>query len=373
MDKKKVLVVEDEFVTATAITVSLEGMGFEVVGTADTGEDAIKAAEELRPDVVLMDIQLIGAMTGIEAAAIIGKRGIPVIFLTAHSDENTVDQAVRSQPFGYLLKPVDERMLKTTIRMALYKSEIDGKVRERDATIQALINANPEPMFIMDQSTSILVVNHAIASRLTIPEGTSLTLETLMTAGLISPRLIAEMRDHFFDARPHQFDEETNGKWISTTLTPLLNAEGRVERCAVHSHDVTAIKQAERTAKALNQRLEKEKKNLLMFEAMMNSMDDFIIGTDERGMISFVNDAFIKRFGYALSDIRDKHISMLQDPSDHLAIDQNAFYGDRKRVWNGNFTAVNKFGLKIKTLLKSSPVIKDDQALSRVFVLREKV
>jgi len=156
-------------------------------------------------------------------------------------------------------------------------------------------------------------------------------------------------------------------------ITPVLNREGRVERCAVNSHDVTGIKRAEQTTKALNQRLEKEKKNLLMFEAMMNSMDDFIIGTDDMGLISFVNEAFIKRFGYSLNDVKNIHISRLQDPGDHFAIDQNAFFVDKKRVWNGTFTAVNKYGLKIKTLLKSSPVIQDDQTLSRVFVLREKL
>ncbi|HEX3001499.1 MAG TPA: response regulator, partial [Methanoregula sp.] len=69
MDKSKILVVEDEFVTATALQVSLEGLGFEVVGTADTGQDAIESAGDLKPDIVLMDIQLIGEMNGIQAAA----------------------------------------------------------------------------------------------------------------------------------------------------------------------------------------------------------------------------------------------------------------------------------------------------------------
>ncbi|PKL64816.1 MAG: hypothetical protein CVV32_06995 [Methanomicrobiales archaeon HGW-Methanomicrobiales-3] len=375
MAQATILVVEDEFITGADLQSKLKKMGFNVPLVVDTGQKAIDAAAELKPDLVLMDITLKGEMTGIEAAEIIGRRGIPVIFLTAHSDETTVDKAVRSVPFGYLIKPLDERALKTTIQMALYKNEIDGKVRERDTIIQALINANPEPMFIIDQNTNVLVINNAIASMLTsgASVGTGLLLETLFSGGLISPALVGAIRDHFFDAKPYQFEEEYNGKWISYTITPLTNKEGRVERCAVNSHDVTAIKRAEQTTKALNQRLEKEKQNLIMFEAMMNSMDDFIIGTDDMGMISFVNEAFKKRFGYTLDEVKNKHISKLQDPSDHFAMDQNAFFVDKKRVWNGTFTAVNKFGLKIKTLLKSSPVIQDDQTLSRVFVLREKL
>lgn len=375
MEPATILVVEDEFITGADLQCKLQKMGFHVPMVVDTGQKAIDAAARLKPDLTLMDITLKGDMTGIEAAEVIGRQGIPVIFLTAHSDEPTVEKAVKSVPFGYLIKPLDERALGTAIRMALYKNEMDGKVRERDAIIRVLINSNPDPMFILDQNTSVLVLNDAIATML--PPGTAgagdITLDLLAQGGIISPALAAAIREHFFDGGPHQFEEEYKGKWISYVITPLANGEGRIDRCAVNSHDVTAIKHAEQTSKALSQRLEKEKQNLLMFEAMMNSMDDFIIGTDDMGMISFVNDAFVKRFGYTLKDIANIHISKLQDPADHFAMDQNAFFVDKKRVWNGTFTAVNKFGLKIKTLLKSSPVIQGDQTISRVFVLREKL
>ena len=375
MENATILVVEDEFITGADLQSKLKKMGYNVPRVVDTGQKAIDSATELKPDLVLMDITLKEEMTGIQAAEVIGrKQGIPVVFLTAHSDENTVDKAVKAVPFGYLIKPLDERALKTTIQMALYKNEIDGKVRERDTIIQALINANPDPMFLIDQNTNILVYNQGIASRLPpIVSADGITLAVLEAGGFVSPRLTAAIREHFFDPRPFRFEEEYNGKWISYTLTPLQNMQGRVDRCAVDSHDVTAIKRAEQTAKALSVRLEKEKQNLLMFEAMMNSMDDFIIGTDDMGVISFVNEAFIQRFGFTLNEVKNKHISILQAPGDLFAIDANAFLVDKKRVWNGNFTGINKFGLKIKTLLKSSPVIHDNQTFSRVFVLREKL
>jgi PAS domain S-box-containing protein len=375
MEPATILVVEDEFITGADLQSKLKKMGFHVPMVVDTGQKAIDAAARLRPDLTLMDITLKGDMTGIEAAEVIGREGIPVIFLTAHSDEPTVEKAVKSVPFGYLIKPLDERALGTAIRMALYKNEMDGKVRERDAIIRVLINSNPDPMFILDQNTSVLVLNDAIATML--PPGIAgagdITLDLLAQGGIISPALAVAIREHFFAPRPRQFEEEYKGRWISYVITPLANGEGRIDRCAVNSHDVTAIKRAEQMSKALSQRLEKEKQNLLMFEAMMNSMDDFIIGTDDMGMISFVNDAFVKRFGYTLKDVANLHISKLQDSADHFAMDQNAFFVDKKRVWNGTFTAVNKFGLKIKTLLKSSPVIQGDQTISRVFVLREKL
>ncbi|NMB80070.1 MAG: response regulator, partial [Methanomicrobiales archaeon] len=210
MAQATILVVEDEFITGADLQSKLKKMGFNVPMVVDTGQKAIDAAAQIKPDLALMDITLKGEMTGIEAAAVIGKQGIPVVFLTAHSDETTVDKAVKSVPFGYLIKPLDERALRTTIQMALYKNEIDGKVRERDAIIQALINANTEPMFILDQNTSVLVINDTIASQL--PPGTvagpGLLLESLMKAGIVSVPLVTAIRDHFFDAKTYQFEEE---------------------------------------------------------------------------------------------------------------------------------------------------------------------
>ena len=142
MDKRKILVVEDEFVTASEIRARLTDMGFEVPAAVDTGPDAIKMAEELKPDIVVMDITLKGKMTGIEAAEQIRTRfDIPVVFLTAHSDDKTVEKAVVTEPFGYLIKPLDERALRTTIQMALYKSKTEREIKKRDEILFAVSSA----------------------------------------------------------------------------------------------------------------------------------------------------------------------------------------------------------------------------------------
>ena len=124
MTKTRILVVEDEFITATDIRNSLEGMGYEVPAVIDTGDEAIRKAGELRPSLVLMDIGLAGKMTGIEAATQIRERfGIPVIYLTAHSDESTFWSTLASEPSGYLIKPFEARELQFNIEMALHKQQ----------------------------------------------------------------------------------------------------------------------------------------------------------------------------------------------------------------------------------------------------------
>jgi DNA-binding NarL/FixJ family response regulator len=123
MHRATVLVVEDEAIVAADLTGKLKQLGYEVVGTAATGEEAVELACTLRPDVVLMDIWLKGPMDGIEATETLHcQLDVPVIYLTAHSDSATLDRAKITQPFGYILKPFEERELATNIEMALYKS-----------------------------------------------------------------------------------------------------------------------------------------------------------------------------------------------------------------------------------------------------------
>ena len=129
----KVLVVEDESVVSKDIQESLKGLGYTVCGTASAGEEAIKKAESLQPDLVLMDIVLKGDIDGVEAAETIRSRfHIPVIYLTAYSDEHTLNRAKVTEPSGYILKPFDERELHTTIEVALYRHTMQKKLKESE-------------------------------------------------------------------------------------------------------------------------------------------------------------------------------------------------------------------------------------------------
>ena len=122
--KEKILVVEDERIIACDIKYCLESSGYIVPTVIAYGEKAITQVEELQPDLVLMDIMLKGEMNGIQAAEIIiNNYNIPVVFLTAHSDESTLIKAKATQPFGYVFKPFEETQLITTIEIALSKHQ----------------------------------------------------------------------------------------------------------------------------------------------------------------------------------------------------------------------------------------------------------
>jgi PAS domain S-box-containing protein len=129
MATTRILVVEDELIVAADIEGRLTRLGYEVVGLADRGEDAVRLAGELRPDLVLMDIRLRGDTDGVEAADQIRSRfHLPVVYLTAHADDATLHRAKVTEPFGYVLKPFEERELRTVLEMALYKHAAERRL-----------------------------------------------------------------------------------------------------------------------------------------------------------------------------------------------------------------------------------------------------
>jgi two-component system cell cycle sensor histidine kinase/response regulator CckA len=133
MQKAKILIVEDERIVASDLRNRIERLGYAVVGMAGTGEEAIEMASATQPDLVLMDITLQGKIDGVEAADQIRRlHEIPVVYVTAHSDEHTLQRAKITEPFGYVLKPFEERELHTTMEMALYKSSTDRRLRDNE-------------------------------------------------------------------------------------------------------------------------------------------------------------------------------------------------------------------------------------------------
>ncbi|MBP9904987.1 MAG: response regulator [Rhodoferax sp.] len=137
--KPKVLVVEDELLVARDIEQQLLDLGYQPVGLATRGEEAIALAKQWRPDLVLMDIQLAGDMDGITAAQVIRDQcALPVVFLTAYTADDVLARAKLTEPFGYMLKPFSERELRTVLAMALYKHQAEARLLNSTRQLKAL-------------------------------------------------------------------------------------------------------------------------------------------------------------------------------------------------------------------------------------------
>jgi PAS domain S-box-containing protein len=143
MDKKKILIVEDEAIVAEDLRRNLEKLGYEVVAAAVSGERALAEISTHRPDLVLMDIVLQGDLSGIDTAEIIRQQEhLPVIYLTAHSDPVTLERAKVSEPYGYVLKPFDERELHSIIEITLYKHQVEKRLHHLNGILRAIRNVN---------------------------------------------------------------------------------------------------------------------------------------------------------------------------------------------------------------------------------------
>lgn len=158
----RILIVEDERITGEDLRDILTDLGHAVVDVVSSGAEAIRLAEENAPDLALMDIRIKGDMDGTEVARVLRSRfNIPVIYLTAHADNETLERAKLAQPLGYITKPFQEAELHANIEMALFKHAEDLKARDREEWLSSTLRALGEGVISVDRSAAVMVLNSA--------------------------------------------------------------------------------------------------------------------------------------------------------------------------------------------------------------------
>jgi len=165
--KKQILVVEDERLIATDIQHRLHGMGYGVAALAFSGEEAVKKAVELGPDLVLMDIKLGPGIDGIEAASRIHARcNMPIVYVSSNITEDKMEEIKPTNPFGFILKPFEDRELRVTIEMALYRHEMEEALSQSEEKYRTILESIDEAYFEVDLAGNFTFFNEAL-SRLT--------------------------------------------------------------------------------------------------------------------------------------------------------------------------------------------------------------
>jgi PAS domain S-box-containing protein len=161
-DTPSILIVDDENVVAMDLVLTLEKLHYSVAGVAASGEEAINLAESKQPSLVLMDIQLRGNMDGIRAAQQIqGTLFIPVVYLTAHSDAATLERARVTHPFGYVIKPFEDRELEVAIQTALYRHKMEQALRDNERRLEAILTSIGDAVIATDAGKRITFLNRA--------------------------------------------------------------------------------------------------------------------------------------------------------------------------------------------------------------------
>lgn len=160
MAKAKIMIVEDDRIVAEDIQASLKKLGYAVSATVSFGEEAIKKAKEDNPDLVLMDIVLSGEMNGTEAAdQICFQFNIPIVYLTAYTDEQVMEKAKITEPYGYIIKPFEDRELKIALEIALYKHRMEKKLKESEAWFSATLKSIGDAVISTDSKGYVNFMN----------------------------------------------------------------------------------------------------------------------------------------------------------------------------------------------------------------------
>ena len=289
MEKAKILIVEDEAIIAMEIESQLQSLGYEVTSIVNNGADAIKKAEVDNPDLILMDIRIKGVMDGIEAAEVIRNRfGIPVIFSTAYLDEGRIERAKITMPFGYVLKPIQERDLKGTIEMALYVSKIDDDRRKIEERFKLMMHQSPSVVELYNVEGLQIEVNNAYEELWGFPASHTVNDFNVLKSQEVIDTGLRKYVDRAYKGEtvivpPYQYDPrgetEARGegriRWLSTRIYPLISND-IVTNIVIMHEDVTEKKELEESL------IISEKKYKVLFE---DSIDGYVLADPETGII----------------------------------------------------------------------------------------
>ena len=282
-----ILIVEDERIIARDIRDCLENLGYSVVGIAASGEEAIAKATECHPDLILMDIQLKSEMDGIQAADIIWNQlKIPVIYSTGYSDTSTLERAKATAPFGYILKPVEERELYVAIETALQRYHLDVELKKREQWLTTILRGIGDGVIVINAQGQIKFLNLIAEALLGYPQNT--LQEQLLTdffqivheftlEPIENPAILALERGEICLLPEQTLLVTRSGTMvpISDSAAPLRDEQGTITGAVLVFRDITDKRLAEerRVALALNQKLQEQ---MLEMQRLNQLKDDFL-------------------------------------------------------------------------------------------------
>lgn len=332
MSGARILVVDDDPLVAQDIRLKLEALDYIITGTCASGEQALAMAELRRPDLVLMDVVLEGAMTGIEAANLIQERhSIPVVYLTAHADNRLIELAKITDPFGYLLKPPVARELHAVITLALYRAEATRKLQLAAWTSAALMSIC-DAIIIFDLQGLITNLNTAARTLFHSPRdlfiGRPLDARILLkghgsdaTLNELIARAIAKRETILCEQDAEIILDDGQVIPIHYSICPVTDSTDRVLGAVLLIHVDTQRRNTERALLVSRQQL----------DAIMEHTTTAIYVKDSDGNYLMVNNQYEKIIGLRRNDILGKtdYDLFSADIADKLRVnDQHVLQGN---------------------------------------------
>ncbi len=266
MTPDRILIAEDEAIVAMDLRLHLQALGYEPVGTAANTAEALALAERTHPDLALMDVSLEDGEDGIAAAGRLQALGVPVVFLTAYADEATLERAKRSRPYGYLVKPFEERALHSTIEMALFRHRMERELQARESRFRALIENTQDLVVILDGEGRLRYASPSALRMLGYRTGDHSGFSAF---ALVHPedqpaaaRLLQTLLGHPQEARTLEIrarHRHMGWRILELTAQNALEVPG-VEGILIHARDITDQRQNELERRAMDAKLQQAQK-----------------------------------------------------------------------------------------------------------------
>jgi PAS domain S-box-containing protein len=366
------MIVEDESIVALEIKDRIISLGYEVVNVVSSGEIAIIKAGESKPDLILMDIMIKGSMDGIETAKKIREKyDIPAIFLTAYSDEKTIQRAKISEPYGYLLKPLQERELRTTIEMALYKHRTEQALKQSQKWLSTILNSIGDAVIATDAEERIRFIN-PVAETITNwkqqevlgekfsevyrvrNEITNEVIENPATR-VIREGITVGMANHTV-----LLTKDDCKIPVEDTASPICDENGEIIGVVIIFHDVSERRRKEEQIRKLSSAVEQS--------------PSVVVITNFAGDIEYVNPKFTKLTGYEFEEVKYKNSRILKsgktDPVIYEVLWESITAGHE---WRGELQNKKKNGEFYWESISISPLRDSENKITHFIAVKEDI
>jgi len=376
MNDVKILVVEDDASSAIILEKILIKGGYEVTAVVNNGEAALKEIPARQPDIILMDISISGGMDGVETATRIkAHHDLPIIYMTGYSDEATIDRAKKTAPFAYILKPFREKEVTITIEMALYKSQLDQKIKESELRLSTTLDNLHDAVISTDKNGIINYLNPnaelligALKERVS---GQSIE-NVLNIRNQITLKEIPDRHAFIFDdAKVIERNQplvliSTSGQQriVTLTTTATLDAEEFINGYVVVIRDITESFNAEKSKRLMAAALESLEDAVIIAEVDSEHKSPIIVS---------VNEAFHKITGYSAEASIGRSFSFLDgEKTDRCMLELAQRSLENGCSFEGENIQYRKNEKEFTAHWTISPVSNDtDQSSQLVFVLRD--
>jgi len=302
MASARILLVEDEPIIALDIKAMLESIGYEVLDVVNSGEKAIAKTEELMPELILMDITLQGRIDGVEATKHIkGKLDMPVIYLTAHTEEGTFRRARETAPYGYLVKPLGVSDLYSAIETALHRHALENQLREGERRYRDLVENLNEVIYSLDENGIVTYISPVIES-----------LYGYSPSEIIGKNFLEYIVEDDRESAIEYFRNSLRGihkpvehrlvtkdgriRWFRLSERTIYE-DGRAVGTSGVLTDITELKSADESLRESEHR----------YRDLVENLNDVICSLDENGVITYISPVVESYYGYTVDEIIGKN------------------------------------------------------------------